>query len=276
MIAQAPAKQPQTAVQLMTVTPSMAARWLESANGHNRPLSESYAAKLARDIREGRWLLTHEGIAFDPHGVLLDGQHRLWAVVLADKPVQVFIWFNVTPEALLVINSGRARSLADNLRLGGGLGDVNCRDLATLRAMLGHGADGSSLTPGEAQGLLALHRDAVTFAGDQLPKITRVKGLSTGETRAVVARAFYSAAADRLGAFCEILRTSIARCDLDEMVITLRQYLTTSLGGSRPMRLERYSKMERILLAYLRGERMTKVYAAAKELFPLPEESQTR
>jgi hypothetical protein len=273
MIAQASPKPSGPTVQLMTVTPSMAARWLEGANGHNRALSEEYAAKLARDIREGRWFLSHEGIAFDTHGVLLDGQHRLWAVVLADKPIEIYVWVGISPEALLSINSGKPRSLADNLRLGGGVGDVTGRDLATLRAMLGHGTADAPLTPSEAKDLFARHREAVTFAGVHLPKTARVKGLSTGDTRAVVARAFYSAAADRLAAFCGVLRTSIARGELDEMVVVLRQYLTKFFGNSHTTRQERYSKMERVLLAYLRGERMGRIYAAPRELFPLPEES---
>ena len=142
---QKPLKQALPACNRMTVTPEMAARWLESANTHNRPVSDAYVERLARDMRNGQWKLTHEGIAFDSHGVLLDGQNRLWAVVQANVSVAMHVWFNVTPESLMVINSGKPRSLADNLRLSGRCGEVTKNDLATLRAMLGRGGD-TSLT----------------------------------------------------------------------------------------------------------------------------------
>ena len=69
---------------LMTITPTMALNWLEHANTNNRKIIEAYVKKLARDMKAGRWRLTHEGIAFDPHGVLLDGQHRF---ARSSKPI---------------------------------------------------------------------------------------------------------------------------------------------------------------------------------------------
>jgi len=267
----APATEP--SVHPMTVTPERALNWLDNANTRNRKISDSYAQKLARDMRAGRWMLTHEGIAFDPHGVLLDGQHRLWAVVLADVPVRMHVWFDVTPESLMVINSGRSRSLADNLRLGGGLGDVDHRELATLRAMLGRGGRTPGLTPAEAYDLLERHRHAVRFAVEHLGRTARARGLSSGETRAVVARAWYSADRSRLEHFCHVLRSSLAVGPDDEVIIALRTYLTSALGGGWRLRTERYRKTERALLAFLRSEKVAKLYAAGRELFPLPEES---
>ena len=94
----------------MQVTPAMAANWLENANVKNRKISDLHVKRLARDMKEGRWVQTHEGIAFDPNGVLLDGQHRLWAIIEADVTIAMYIWFNVSPQALLVIGSGKPGS----------------------------------------------------------------------------------------------------------------------------------------------------------------------
>ena len=156
-------------VSRMTVTPAMAIKWLET-NVHNRPVSELYIDRLARDMKAGRWMLTHEGIAFDVHGILLDGQHRLWAIVYAEVPVEMHVWFNVSPDSLMVIDGGRGRSLADHLRLGGGLGDVNKDLLAALRCMLGKGRD-LYLTSDEAREALRLHERPIVFAMKNLPKV---------------------------------------------------------------------------------------------------------
>ena len=62
------------------VTPDMARTYLKS-NTHNRPLDAARVSKYAADMRAGRWLVSPETISFDEHGVLLNGQHRLGAIV---------------------------------------------------------------------------------------------------------------------------------------------------------------------------------------------------
>src|SRR5438046_2404287 len=56
-----------------------AEQWL-AANTANRPLSRSTVRGFADAMRSGEWLVTHQGVAFDTDGVLVDGQHRLAAI----------------------------------------------------------------------------------------------------------------------------------------------------------------------------------------------------
>lgn len=272
MIATAsPAQAKSPTVSRMRITPEMAANWLDNANSRNRSICQAVVERYARDMRAGRWRLTHEGIAFDPNGVLLDGQHRLWAIVYAEVPVEMHVWFNVATESLMVIGGGRGRSLADHLRLGGGLGDVNKDLLAALRCLLGRGGD-LYLTPDEAREALRRHERPILFAMRVLPRMSSTRGVATSDTRAVVARAWYSAAEDRLAEFCEVLRSSLARRDSHKSVVLLRNYLC-SVGWDRKDRRERYAKIERALLAFLRDETLLRLSTAMQELFPLPEET---
>ena len=264
---------PSPNVARMLVTPTMATNWLDNANSRNRPISQATVERYARDMRAGRWRLTHEGIAFDPNGVLLDGQHRLWAVVYAETPVEMHVWINVATESLLVINGGKSRSLVDHLRLGGGLGDVNKDMLAVLRCLLGKGGN-LHLTPDEAREVLRRHERPILFAMRNLPPKIATRGIATSEARAVVARAWYSASEERLTEFCEVLRSSMARRDADKTVVLLRNYLCGGAGWERRNRRERYAKIERALLAFLRDETMARLSAATQELFPLPEEAE--
>ncbi|MEX5590866.1 hypothetical protein, partial [Pseudomonas urmiensis] len=73
------------------VTPDMARKYLECNNG-SRPVRKQWVAELARRIRDGEWRQTHQGIAFDSDGNVLDGQHRLMAIVLANLPVSIMVF----------------------------------------------------------------------------------------------------------------------------------------------------------------------------------------
>ena len=262
-------------VQLMSVTPDRALHWLDNANTRNRRLSEAYAEKLARDMRQDRWLLTHEGIAFDPHGVLLDGQHRLWAVVLADRTVEMYVWFDVTSEALMAINNGKSRSTVDILRLAGRCGNVTGPQISTLRALLAGYGKGPTMTCSEAAEAYDRHRDAISFALDHLPVCLRAKGVPTATTRGVIARGWYSANRAKLAAFCEMIISGVVTDPNAGVIVLLRQYLMDNRGGSYELRRERYGKTQRALRAYLRGESITRLYSAGREYFPLPEENES-
>ena len=67
--------------QVLEITPAKATYWLD-ANEGNRRLDWNYIAQLARDIKAGQFACTHQGIAFDTQGRLIErststlGHHR--------------------------------------------------------------------------------------------------------------------------------------------------------------------------------------------------------
>lgn len=101
------------------VTPDMAERWLKQDNTRNRNLNDKTVATYARDMGSGAWLLTGEGIKFSTEGVLLDGQHRLAAIVRTGITVSMFVMRGVAPEAQTVMDTGRKRTSADDLSIHG-------------------------------------------------------------------------------------------------------------------------------------------------------------
>jgi hypothetical protein len=104
-------------IELMTVTPEMARDWLHD-NTKNRQLRETRVGFLVSAIQRGEWKLTHQPVAFDKQGVLLDGQHRLNAIVRAGIPVQMLVAKNADRASFDVIDIGDRRSLADITGLG--------------------------------------------------------------------------------------------------------------------------------------------------------------
>ena len=99
-------------VSFETVTPEMAAEFLQR-NKSNRPFRQSWADEWAGRIRRGEWLPTHQGIAFDEDGNLIDGQHRLTGIVIAGIPMYCQITTGLPREAFAVMDQGNRRTLSD-------------------------------------------------------------------------------------------------------------------------------------------------------------------
>lgn len=99
------------------MTPEWASEILEYQNPNNRPVRQRSVERIAFDIMAGKWKVTHQGIAFGSNGQLLDGQHRLSAIVKAKKAVTILVTYGVSDNSMLVIDSGIARTAADGLRL---------------------------------------------------------------------------------------------------------------------------------------------------------------
>lgn len=257
---------------VMEVTPVLATRWLEG-NTHNRPVSQAHVDRLAQDILNGRWRLTHQGVAFDTEGLLIDGQHRLWAIIEANTPVQMRVFYNEPPENKGVLDSGERRSNLDILQLTAAVGDVSPRLLATLRAMLaGRSARSRRRSPGEEADQLRRHRGAVDFAMRHLS--SGPKGVANATVRAVVARACYSADSDRLVHFCDVMRSGMPISDDDGPLMMLWQFLvrTGNAGHSESLLRLRYAKTQWALDAFLAGKLPKRLCSSDQELFPLPEE----
>lgn len=75
---------------LETISPHVAKQYLER-NKKNRLITRERVNSLARDIESGAFMVTHQCIAFNANGDLIDGQHRLSAVVASGKTVQIYV-----------------------------------------------------------------------------------------------------------------------------------------------------------------------------------------
>jgi len=99
-----------------TITPSIAKKMLE-LNAINRPLSEATVIKYANDIREGRWSYNGQDIIFSNNGFLIDGQHRLHAIVRTGEAVEVGVKRGVPAQSFTTIDAGRTRTAGDVLAI---------------------------------------------------------------------------------------------------------------------------------------------------------------
>jgi hypothetical protein len=105
-------------VEIITVTPATAKEWL-ARNTHNRPIRDSKVADYARDMAAGNWALNGEAIKFGTDGVLLDGQHRLHAIVAAGTAVPMLVVAGLANDTQNTMDAGAKRTTGDALGLDG-------------------------------------------------------------------------------------------------------------------------------------------------------------
>ncbi len=93
---------------------------LLECNTINRPLSDAHVRRLVNQIVEGKWKFNGDTIKVSKGGDVLDGQHRLWAVIEAKKPVETIIVYGIEKDAFATIDTLRKpRSGSDVIALSG-------------------------------------------------------------------------------------------------------------------------------------------------------------
>lgn len=110
----------QREVRAINITPDLAAQWLELANTHNRPLKAHTVTKYTREMAEGRWeALVGEPISFSIEGTILNGQHRLWAIVKSGKAQVMLVLGGLPDKAQDSMDAGAVRVAGQQLALHG-------------------------------------------------------------------------------------------------------------------------------------------------------------
>lgn len=99
------------------LTPEIATKLLER-NGLNRPLNDAHVQRIANQIRQGKWRYNGDTIKISDTEDVLDGQHRLWAVIESKRAVKTCIVYGIERDAFATIDTLRKpRSGADVLSL---------------------------------------------------------------------------------------------------------------------------------------------------------------
>ena len=146
------ADQTPVSTRVTRITPGRT-RALLASNTFNRPLVKRRVAQYAEDMRRGRWQLNGEPIIVSAQGLLLDGQHRLHAVVESGATVQLLVVRGVAQEAFAGIDTGGKRSAAVMLGL---QGERNASTLAAAATLLWQHRHGKPLGGGVHPTRLAL------------------------------------------------------------------------------------------------------------------------
>lgn len=98
------------------VTPELAAAWLKR-NTHNRSISDNTVRGYVRDVLADDWPFTGDPVRFSDDGVLLDGQHRLKALVKTETTMTMLVVSGLGVRTQEYMDGGRKRSPFDVLAI---------------------------------------------------------------------------------------------------------------------------------------------------------------
>ena len=104
--------------RVVYVTPDMAAQWLRS-NTANRSPSKAAVKRWADAMRANAWKLCPDAIAFDVNGVLINGQHRLMAVIESGMTQPFLVAYNFPENSKEDCDIGKKRQLHEILTING-------------------------------------------------------------------------------------------------------------------------------------------------------------
>ena len=107
--------------KVITITPDMAKAMLAKNMKNNRRLNHNTVKRYARIMKAGGWNLTHQGLGFDDMGQLIDGQHRLEAIVMANVPITMMVTYGVqhTDGEAFTIDTGTKRTTQNIMQISG-------------------------------------------------------------------------------------------------------------------------------------------------------------
>lgn len=100
--------------EIMMITPEIAGDWL-ARNTRNRRMKDAWVKELAAMITAEDWVLNGESIIIAEDGTLVDGQHRLAAIVMADKPIESMVVTGAPADGYETVDVGKRRGFADKL-----------------------------------------------------------------------------------------------------------------------------------------------------------------
>ena len=104
--------------RIVLLTPDIALGWLKH-NDKNRSFSRDSARLLAAEMLNGFWAENGEAIIFDVNGILIDGQHRLQAIINSGHEYLVPVVTGIATIVRPTVDTGRKRSGAQNLQMAG-------------------------------------------------------------------------------------------------------------------------------------------------------------
>lgn len=154
-------------VEWVDVTPEMAKEWLTRNIEHNRNLKERLIGALARDMANGIWMQNGSTIVFDAEHRLVDGQHRLNALVKAGVTVRMLIVTDVMTKTFSTIDQGAKRTAADILHT---LGEKDTAVLGSTLQLVWRDQRGHDLFQGNIS-------PSMTEAAELINEVPEIRGV---------------------------------------------------------------------------------------------------
>ena len=218
-------------VVLVRLTPDLAQE-LWKRNVKNRRFRQALASFYSIEMKAGRWVCNGETIVFDSQGRLIQGQHRIYAVMMSGVTIMVYMVFDVDPAAFMTMDSGSKRSAADQLEV---VGHKNATMLAGAATIIHRYNEGNMTSSNHLPNTLCIDviekcpglDESVKFVSSHRPKFC--KG-SVASAVHYLAKKIDPELADE---FFTKLFSGVGLCDGDPELTLSKKLSAMNIGASR-------------------------------------------
>ena len=160
--------QPTSSIATVDVTPEMATEWLsKTPPERQRPTGKIYIRHLAEMMSKGQFQgkLSNDLVQISTSGEVVNGQHRLNAIVLSNTTQTLKVETNVPWESFKVADRGRNKSLRDDMFMSGLNGKLSSV-LSALNAILLGSKTNETPSLEEAKALFDAYEDGLVWIDD--------------------------------------------------------------------------------------------------------------
>lgn len=125
-------------ISIETITPDVAKLYLGS-NISNRRVSRERVSYLAEQMKSGEWEISNDAICFDEDGALINGQHRLLALIEYGQPLQFLVGRGYNRDVFTIMDTGKNRSAGDVFYINGVKNSTNTAAMVRRHMLLRKG-----------------------------------------------------------------------------------------------------------------------------------------
>jgi hypothetical protein len=276
------------------IDPLTAERYLKTQK-NNRNANAARVTEYADRMIKEQWMIG-QPIIFDENDCLIDGQHRLRAVVRYGKPVCFLVVRGLPEKSASILDIGQKRSVAQVAKIQG----VKQSSLADRThilnaAMLGYSlrlrqkedelarnllniipSVASARFPQTMIDLMVKYEEGLDFVIKR--RVGRESRKSVGDYSAIkgaVFRAYYHVDRTRLEEFLDVFQNGFPSGNSDFAAMALRNYITAIRSGERKVRfdesinLDMYKKTESAILNFQAKNPIMLLRGSEFEEFPL-------
>lgn len=245
--------------EVKTITPELAKEYLRH-NDSNRALRRTRVLQYAHDMKEGKWNLTGQGITFGKDGNLLDGQHRLHAVVFSGVSVDFLVVTDA--DTVATYDCGLTRSMVDRFKLAGnGNGPIyTAAGQAVIRLcyiIKQHGTVSANISPTTSDIEEYINEnvsDMVWATSLMEARHNNLKGLR----RSVIAATLYSIYKLNVGLtkedveyICDVLKSGVQTYEYDVSIIAVRNKILLTGGAGNGVNVDLFLRLQFMCKQYI-------------------------
>lgn len=252
------------------ITPERA-NFLLSNSSLNRKIGPAHVRKLADLMKKGLWIQDAEPLLFDNQDRLIEGHHRLHAVIKSKTTQSFAIMSGFKPDVMAVLDTGKPRTTADTAQLCG-LSDATKSHVGCLNHMSLPKITHLHATQIRVE-LLKKYFSAIKFACNYRPeKNERIENPLPTPIKALIAKAYYYESPEILTRFMKAYTTGFTDKEEERAAIALLNYVKKVDGRTLKENSEIYRVGQHALHLFISRKAIKRLHATndGEDRYPLP------